>query len=219
MLSLERRLALLEGADSTGAWIIEDDYDNEQRYDNRSVASLFGLARKQRVIYLGTFSKAMFPGLRLSYMVLPEDLAGSFQIGNAELYRGGRLIEQAALAEFIADGHFSAHIRRMRQIYRERRDVLVEEMDRWLGGAVEMSGGHAGLQLLYHFRVPLDDTVVASGAMARGLVVRPLSMYYQNASTLRHGMNLGYGGVPVERIRSAVPLLVQAVDEARRRTR
>nr|WP_223871814.1 PLP-dependent aminotransferase family protein [Candidatus Dactylopiibacterium carminicum] len=216
VLSLERRLALLEGADDAGAWIIEDDYDNEQRYDNRTVASLFGLARKQRVIYLGTFSKVMFPGLRLSYMVLPEDLINAFQIGNSELYRGGRLIEQAALAEFIAEGHFSAHIKRMRQVYRERRDVLIEEMTRHLGDAVSVSGGHAGLQLLYHFNRPIDDTMVASGALTRGLVVRPLSMYYQDASTRRNGMNLGYGGVPVERIRAAVPLLAQVIEELSR---
>ena len=212
VLSLERRLALLEGADNTGAWIIEDDYDNEQHYDNRTVASLFGLSRKQRVIYLGTFSKVMFPGLRLSYMVLPDDLINAFQIGNSELYRGGRLIEQAALAEFIAEGHFSAHIKRMRQVYRERRDVLTEEMARHLGDTVSVSGGHAGLQLLYHFNRPVDDTMVASGALARGLVVRPLSMYYQHSAACLNGMNLGYGGVPVERIRAAVPVLAQVID-------
>lgn len=216
VLSLERRLALLEGADSAGAWIIEDDYDNELRHDERAVASLFGLARRQRVIYLGTFSKAMFPGLRLSYMVLPEDLVDAFQIGNAELYRGGRLIEQAALAEFIAEGHYSAHIRRMRQVYRERREVLAGEMERWFGGAVGLSGGHAGLQLLYHFNGAVDDTLLATGALARGLVVRPLSMYYQEQAARRHGMNLGYGGVPVERIRAAVPLLAQVFDELQR---
>lgn len=219
VLSLERRLALLEGADSTGAWIIEDDYDNEQHYDNRTVASLFGLSRKQRVIYLGTFSKVMFPGLRLSYMVLPEDLASAFQIGNSELYRGGRLIEQAALAEFIAEGHFTAHIKRMRQVYRERRDALRQAMQTHLGGAVSASGGHAGLQLLYHFNEPVDDAMVATHALTKGLVVRPLSMYYQGREARRNGMNLGYGGVPVERIDSAVPLLAQVVEERIRATR
>lgn len=219
VLSLERRLALLAAADEAGAWIIEDDYDNEQRYDNRAVASLFGLARKQRVIYLGTFSKVLFPGLRLSYMVLPEDLTNAFQIGNAELYRGGRLIEQAALADFMAEGHFTTHIKRMRQVYRERRDVLCAEMERWLGGAVSPSGGHAGLQLLYHFNRPIDDTMVASLALTRGLVVRPLSMYYQEKANVRQGMNLGYGGVPVERIESAMPILAQVIEEQFRAAR
>jgi GntR family transcriptional regulator / MocR family aminotransferase len=219
VLSLEPRLALLAAADEAGAWIIEDDYDNEQRYDNRAVASLFGLARKQRVIYLGTFSKVMFPGLQLSYMVLPEDLTNVFQIGNAELYRGGRLIEQAVLADFMAEGYFTTHIKRMRQVYRGRCDVLCAEMERRHGGAVSPSGGHAGLQLLYHFNCPIDDTMVASLALTRGLVVRPLSMYYQEKANVRQGMNLGYGGVPVERIESAMPILAQAIEEQFRASR
>lgn len=213
VLSLERRLELLEGADQCGAWIIEDDYDNEQRYDNRTVASLFGLSRKQRVIYQGTFSKVLFPGLRLAYLVLPEDLIDAFQIGNSELYRGGRLTEQAALAEFIAEGHFTAYIKKMRAVYRERRDTLQEAMRTHLGDAVKLSGGHAGLQLLYYFNEPVDDAMVASDALAKGLIVRPLSMYYQENQDVRNGMNLGYGGVPVERIRSAVPILARIIEE------
>lgn len=213
VLSLERRLELLEGADRSGAWILEDDYDNEQHYDNRTVASLFGLSRKQRVIYLGTLSKVMFPGLRLAYMVLPEDLVDAFQIGNSELYRGGRLVEQAALAEFISEGHFMAHIKRMRSVYRERRDTLREVMESRLGGAIKASGGHAGLQLLYHFEDPIDDAMVASAAMSKGLIVRPLSMYYQDKDRVRNGMNLGYGGVTAERIRSAGPVLAQVIED------
>ncbi|MBS1208406.1 MAG: GntR family transcriptional regulator [Proteobacteria bacterium] len=212
VLALDRRLELLEGADSHGAWIIEDDYDNEQHYDKSTVASLFGLSQKQRVIYLGTFSKVMFPGLRLAYMVLPEDLVEAFQVGNSELYRGGRLIEQAALAEFIADGHFTAHIKRMRSVYKERRDCLCEALDKRLAGAIELSGGHAGLQLLYYFTEPIDDAMVASDAMSKGLIVRPLSMYYQDQGQVRSGMNLGYGGVSVERIRTAAPMLADVIE-------
>lgn len=219
VLSLERRLELLEGADRTGAWIIEDDYDNEQRYDNRAVASLFGLASRQRVIYQGTFSKVLFPGLRLAYLVLPEDLVEAFQIGNSELYRGGRLIEQAVLAEFIAEGHFTAYIKKMRSVYRERRDVMRAEMESRLGDAISLSGGHAGLQLLYRFTEEVDDAMVASDALSKGLIVRPLSMYYQDKDLVRNGMNLGYGGVPVERIRSAVPVLAQVVEERIQATR
>lgn len=213
VLSLDRRLELLEGADRSGAWILEDDYDNEQHYDSHTVASLFGLSRKQRVIYMGTFSKVMFPGLRLAYMVLPEDLIDAFQIGNSELYRGGRLVEQAAMAEFISEGHFSAHIKRMRSVYRERRDTLREVMESRLAGAITPSGGHAGLQLLYHFTEPIDDAMVASRALSKGLVIRPLSMYYQDKAQMRNGMNLGYGGVSTERIRAAGPVLAQVIEE------
>ena len=104
VMSLARRLSLLEQAELHGAWIIEDDYDNEIRYHPHTLGSLFGQSRTQRVLYLGTFSKVMFPGLRLAYLVVPEHLAEAFSIGNAELYREGRMIEQAALAEFIEGG-------------------------------------------------------------------------------------------------------------------
>ena len=212
VLSLDRRLELLEHAHQFGSWIIEDDYDNELRYDDRPVASLFGLSQRQRVIYMGTFSKVMFPGIRLAYLVLPEDLIDPFVIGNSELFRGGRMTEQAALAEFIDDGHFTAHIKRMRSIYRERRDALSEVMESRLGDAVSVSGGHAGLQLLYRFNVPVDDTLIVSEALAEGVLCRPLSMYYANPMQIRPGLNLGFASVPVGKIKTAAETLVRVVE-------
>lgn len=212
VLSLDRRLQLLEGADQSGSWIIEDDYDNELRYHERPVASLFGLAQKQRVIYLGTLSKVMFPGLRLAYLVVPEDLVDAFVIGNSELYRGGRLAEQAALAEFIDEGYFTAHIKRMRSVYAERRDALIEAMSAQLGDAVTPSGGHGGLQLLYRFNAPLDDTMVASESLAAGVICRPLSMYYAGRERCQPGMNLGFAAVPVEKIGPAVGVLAKVIE-------
>ena len=213
VMSLDRRLELLERAHEHGSWIIEDDYDNELRYDERPVASLFGLSQRQRVIYLGTFSKVMFPGIRLSYLVLPEDLVDPFVIGNSELFRGGRMAEQAALAEFIDDGHFAAHIKRMRGIYRERRDALREVMESRLGGVVSVSGGHAGLQLLYRFNVPIDDRLVVADALAEGVFCRPLSMYYANPAQSDSGLNLGFAAVPPDRIRSAAITLTRVVEK------
>ena len=213
VLSLERRLELLAQAERCGAWILEDDYDNELRYHNQPVASLFGLSSTQRVIYVGTLSKVMFPGLRLSYLVVPEDLVDAFTIGNAELYREGRMVDQAALAEFIDSGHFTAHIKRMRTIYRERRDILLEELDRHLGNSVRVSGGHAGLQLLYWFNPPLDDAAMAADALAEGVVIRPLSLYYMNQRLSLPGMNLGFAGVPDEQIRPAAAKLAKVVEK------
>lgn len=213
VLSIDRRLELLEGAKRCGSWIIEDDYDNELRYHNTPVASLFGLSETQRVLYLGTFSKVMFPGMRLAYLVIPSDLVDAFCIGNAELFRGGRLAEQAALAEFIAEGHFTSHIKRTRPVYQERRDVLIGEMERRLGGLVSVSGGHAGLQLLYTFNQWLDDALLTSRAMAEGVIVRPLSIYYLNRAAQQPGMNLGYAAVPTERIGSAVATLSRVVEQ------
>lgn len=218
VLSLDRRLQLLENADHVGSWIIEDDYDNELRYHERPLGSLFGLSNRQRVIYLGTLSKVMFPGIRLAYLVVPEDLVDAFVIGNSELYRGGRLAEQAALAEFIDEGHFAAHIKRMRVIYAERRDTLQAAMQSRLGGAVTTSGGHAGLQLLYRFNQSVDDTMVASEALAEGVICRPLSMYYLDQSKRQPGMNLGFAAVPVERIAPATDILARVIERRLKKT-
>ena len=177
-MSLGRRLQLLEVAESHNAWIIEDDYDNEIRYHPHIVGSLFGQAHFQQVIYLGTFSKTMFPGLRLAYLVVPEHLAEDFAIGNAELYREGRMIEQAALAEFIENGHLSAHLKRMRSIYQERRNVLRRIIDTRLGDSVSTMGGLAGLQLPYFFNHAVDDVALSREMRESGIVLRPLSMYY-----------------------------------------
>ena len=212
VMALDRRLELLERAHQFGSWIIEDDYDNELRYDERPVASLFGLCRRQRVIYLGTLSKVMFPGFRLAYMVLPEDLVDPFVIGNSELYRGGRMAEQAALAEFIDEGYFSAHIKRMRSIYLERRDVLRDAMEARLGNGVGVSGGHAGLQLLYRFDRPVDDTQIAAEALAEGVICRPLSMYYADPDHSRPGLNLGFAAVPPKVIVPAAERLARVIE-------
>ncbi|MCE1186544.1 MAG: PLP-dependent aminotransferase family protein, partial [Rhodocyclales bacterium] len=149
----------------------------------------------------------------LSYLVVPEDLVDAFTIGNAELYREGRMVDQAALAEFIDSGHFTAHIKRMRTIYRERRDILLEELDRHLGNSVRVSGGHAGLQLLYWFNTPLDDAAMAADALAEGVVIRPLSLYYMNQRLSLPGMNLGFAGVPDEQIRPAAAKLAKVVEK------
>lgn len=213
VLSLDRRLELLAHAEACSSWIIEDDYDNELRYHDHPLASLFGLSGKQRVIYIGTLSKVMFPGLRLAYLVVPEDLIDPFFIGNAELYRGGRMAEQAALAEFIDDGLFAAHIKRMRGVYQERRDALRQAIEPRLGDAVSVSGGQAGLQLLYTFNQPIDDATLASQALAKGVVMRPLSMYYTERENARNGMNLGFAAVPPERIATAGGTLAELIEK------
>jgi GntR family transcriptional regulator/MocR family aminotransferase len=211
-MSLSRRLRLLEQAEASGAWIIEDDYDNEIRYHPHTIGALFGQSRTQRVLYLGTFSKAMFPGLRLAYLVVPEYLAESFAIGNAELYREGRMIEQAALAEFIDAGHLGAHLKRVRNIYQERRNVLHTAIESRLQGAVRTTGGMAGLHLPYFFETPVDDVALASEALDAGIVFRPLSMYYDDVQHQRTGMVLGFAAVPSEAIDAAAGRLCGIVE-------
>jgi GntR family transcriptional regulator/MocR family aminotransferase len=200
VLSLERRLQLLAMAEASASWILEDDYDNELRYQGSPIASMFGLTQSERVIYFGTFSKVMFTGLRLSYIVVPESLVDAFAAGNAELYRGGRLAEQAALAEFIEMGHFAAHIRRMRAIYTERREALRGVLTDRLGDAVEVSGHQAGLQLLCRLGAEVDDRALAARALQAGIVTRPLSLYACSGTAVGAGLNLGYAAVPVDTV-------------------
>jgi len=207
VLSLARRLRLLEIADRHRAWIIEDDYDNEIGCRPHAPGSLFGMSRTQRVIYLGTLSKVMFPGLRLAYLVVPPDLAEAFAIGNAELYREGRLIDQAALAEFIEGGYLGAHVRRMRGIYQERRECLREAIESRLGGLIDPIVGDAGLNLSYRFEQQCDDVALATSALKAGIIFRPLSMYFLDPAKRRAGMNLGFAAVPTERIDAAAATL------------
>ena len=212
VMSLERRLDLLEYAERHGSWVIEADYDNEMRFLSQPIASLFGLSRAHRAIYVGTFSKVLFPGLRLAYLVVPPSLAEAFTVANAELYREGRLAEQAALAEFIDDGHFIAHIRRMRPLYRERLETLRDLLTKELGTAVSFLGGHAGLHLTVQFAEPLDDVAISASALQDGVICRPLSRYSLEATTRRSGMVLGFAPVPVERMKRPVEVLLRAIE-------
>lgn len=212
-LSLPRRRSILEEAARCGAWVIEDDYDNELRYHKRPLAPLFGLSTANRVIYLGTFSKVMFPGLRLAYLVVPPDLVDPLAAGLAELYRAGRLAEQAALADFITDGHLASHIRKMRVVYLERQAVLRDAMGALLGDRLTVCGGSAGIHLLYLFNEMVDDEAVARDALAEGVVARPLSHYYLEGTNRRRGLMLGYAGVPVEGIGPAAERLAGVIEQ------
>lgn len=212
VMSLERRLDLLDYAARHDAWIIEDDYDNEIRFHPQPLASLFGLSRAQRVIYVGTFSKVLYPGLRLAYMVVPPALVDAFTIGNTELYREGRLAEQAALAEFIEGGHFGAHIRRMRALYHARLDTLRGLLERELGGAITCLGGHAGLHLPVRFETPVDDRALSAQALQRGVICMPLSSYSSRDDTRQSGMVLGFAPVPTERIAPPAEVLVRLIE-------
>jgi GntR family transcriptional regulator/MocR family aminotransferase len=146
-MSLQRRRALLAWAQQEQAWILEDDYDSEYRYAGRPLASLQGLDEADRVLYLGTLSKVLFPALRLGYVVVPPPLIESFTRGRALYGRHAPGIDQAVLAEFIADGHLARHIRRMRRLYGKRQAILVDLCHRHLAGLLEVAEAEAGMQL------------------------------------------------------------------------
>ena len=150
-MSLARRLELIEWSRHNQAVVIEDDYDSEYRYSGPPLPSLQGLAANVAVIYLGTFSKVMFPSLRIGYVIVPPGLTGRMRRAKWLADRQTPVPEQAALADFIAEGHLERHIRRMRRIYGARRDALVESLERHFGGRVEIHGEAAGMHVLARF--------------------------------------------------------------------
>jgi GntR family transcriptional regulator/MocR family aminotransferase len=212
VMSLARRRMLLEYARQHQCWIIEDDYDSEFRYGSRPLASLQGLDTAGQVIYVGSFGKTLFPGLRIGYLVVPEALAESFATASAELYREGQLLQQAVLAEFIAEGHFTSHIRKMRTLYGQRRQTVLDAAAHRYGDAMPAVGGDAGLHLVMQLPEGADDRAVAAAALERNIVVRALSGYYAEPSRAPSGLLIGYACVPDEAIAPAFNTLADAID-------
>jgi GntR family transcriptional regulator/MocR family aminotransferase len=151
-MSLARRLALIEWAGTHGAVVLEDDYDSEYRYSGPPLPAMHGLAGGAGVIYIGTFSNVMFRGLRVGYLVVPKELIPAFTIAKWMADRHTTLVEQAALADFIGEGHLERHIRRMRRLYKRRRDVLLEALDRHFGDRAVVRGDAAGLHMTVRFK-------------------------------------------------------------------
>ena len=207
-MSLPRRLALLEWARVAEAWIIEDDYDSEFRYAGRPLASLQGLDRNGRVIYIGTFSKTIFPALRLGCLVVPPDLTQIFTAVRALSGTHSPLIDQAILAEFIAEGHFARHIRRMRTLYQERQQILVKESKRQFDGLLEVSAADAGMHLIGWLPENISDKSVAEKAALAGLSVAPVSGYSFHQPT-RNGLMLGYTAFTEKQIKEGVRKLAR----------
>jgi len=196
VLSLPRRLALIEHARQHGAWILEDDYDSEFRHDGPPLAAMQGQVPDAPVVYLGTFSKTMFPALRLGFMVMPAALAERTVGVLGELVRRGHAVEQRALAAFINEGHFTRHLRRMRRLYRERQLALREAIELHWPWPVQVLGGQAGMHLVLPLPADCPDQVLAAQAMASGLSPRPLSVYGTGGIDGFHGLVIGYANTP-----------------------
>jgi GntR family transcriptional regulator / MocR family aminotransferase len=209
-LSASRRLQLLDWAQRSGAWIIEDDYDSEYRYESLPIAALQGLDRDSRVIYIGTFSKVLFPALRLGYIVIPADLVDRFAAVREAMDIFPPTLLQAALADFIGEGHFGRHIRRTRQLYRERRGVLVEALRSELGDALDVIGSEAGMHLVATLPPGSPDREISAAAARQSLWVMPLAACYLGEEA-RPGLVLGYGGTDAAEIPGAVRRLRQVV--------
>lgn len=207
-MSLPRRLALVEWARSANAWIIEDDYNSEFRYTGRPLASLQGLDPAGRVIYVGTFSKTIFPSLRLGCLVVPEELVDVFAAARALNDVHSSLIDQAVLAEFITEGHFARHVRRMRTLYETRQKVLVEECGRHLGGLLEIEAADAGMHLVGWLPEGIHDAEISRKAAERCLKLAAVSEYSSNPLP-RGGFILGYTAFDEKQIRRGIEILAE----------
>jgi len=208
VMSLPRRLRLLDWASRSGTWILEDDYDSECRYAGRPLASLQGLDKEGCVIYVGTFSKMLCPALRLGYLVVPPDVVDAFIAARAVADEHSPMMEQAALAEFITEGHFTRHIRRMRILYAEREAVLAEAL-REMGEMVDVQSGEVGLHLVAWLPPGVSDQEVSLQGAAHGVDARALSDYSLRPLP-RGGLVLGYAGYTPKEIRAGVKKLAAA---------
>ena len=195
VMSASRRLQLLGWARRSGAWIIEDDYDSEYRYESQPIASLQGLDMDDRVLYVGTFSKVLFPALRLGYLVLPPDLVSRFVAVRDATDIFPPTFPQAVAADFIREGHFARHLRRTRALYRARRGALVEALRAQLGDVLEVMGDEAGMHLtaVAVHKGRIDDHEVSVRAARQGLWAMPLSSCYVGRPA-RRGFVLGFAG-------------------------
>ena len=208
--SLPRRLALLEWARRAGAWILEDDYDSEYRYGGRPLAAMQGIDAGGRVIYVATFSKTMFPALRVGYVIVPPALVEPFSVALRHTGHSAPLVVQAALADFLAEGHFAAHVRRMRTLYAARQARLLRAARRHLGELLPLAPSEAGMHLVGDLPAGTDDVALAARAAAAGVAVRPLSAHYLERPA-RSGLLLGYAGVPEREIDRGAELLAGAL--------
>jgi len=210
-MSLPRRLALLDWARKSDALIFEDDYDGEYRYSGRPVPALQGLDRDGLVLFAGSFSKVLFPSLRLGYLVIPPDLVPRFEAVKSLISRHAPLLEQAVLCDFIADGHFGRHLRRMREVYAARSAALLEGARERLAGLLEIPEVEAGLQTVGWLCGGVDGESAARAAAARGVEVTPLSES-SRGRLARDGLQLGFAAVDEAEIRRGVRELAAALE-------
>lgn len=209
-MSLGRRLDLLEAARAAGSFLLEDDYDSEYRYAGRPLAALQGLDQGGQVIYLGTFSKVMFPGVRLGYMVVPDHLLDTFLKVRILIDAHPSSIAQAALADFIEEGHLASHIRRMRPLYAERQAALIRALG-VAGDQLSLSPADAGMHLVARLRDGVDDQAISRAAERAGVQAPPLSRHY-HGSVRASGLVLGYAGADMRTIERGSATLLDLID-------
>jgi GntR family transcriptional regulator / MocR family aminotransferase len=210
-MSAARRLRLLDWAQQADSWIIEDDYDSEYRYGSKPVASLQGIDTASRVIYIGTFSKVLYPSLRVGYVVIPPDLVDFFVSVRHAMDVSPPHLYQAVLADFISEGYFARHIRKMRTLYAERRGVLIGSLRRQFGSAVDVLGDSAGMHVTIKLSPGLKDQELSVRAAEEKLWLWPLSSCYITKPAA-DGFILGFGSTTLAEIPRAVTRLASIIE-------
>lgn len=200
-MGLARRLELLEWARKQRAWVVEDDYDGEFQYGPHRIPALCSLPHSERVLYVGTFSKTLHPGLRLGFIVLPAALVDAFACAKALSDRHSPGAVQEVLARFIADGHLLRHLRRMRELYQQRQGLLIDTLRRASGGALQLAPAAQGMHLVHETAERVNDTALSRRAAEAGVYLAPLSQYCVQAR--RRGWAFGYAGFDEAALRQA----------------
>jgi GntR family transcriptional regulator / MocR family aminotransferase len=214
-MSLARRLSLLEWARRSGTIIFEDDYDSEYRYSGRPIPALQGLDQAGVVIFAGSFSDVLFPALRLGYLVVPTDMVDIFAAAEAVSTQHPPLIDQAILCDFIREGHFARHVRRMRELYADRLATLLDATSKQLGGLLEIPPVDAGLRTVGWLKGGITAEQAAKAAAERGVEVIPLGRYAYGR-TRKDGLVLGFAAVDNRELRRGVEQLARALHGLRK---
>jgi len=199
-MSLARRLSLLKVARDKSAWVVEDDYDSDFRFEGRPLSSLQGLDQDGRVIYVGSFSRILFPALRLGFVVLPKTLVPAFLAAKSYIDGHTSIIHQAALADFFEEGYYASHLRRMRKLYKVRRQYMLDILENDFRDELRVLPSDGGLHICVAFKQPRDDIKFASKLEAEGIIVRPLSRFYRNGNK-QSGFLMGFAGYSENEVR------------------
>lgn len=199
-MSLARRLSLLKVARGKSAWVVEDDFDSDFRFEGRPLSSLQGLDQDGRVLYVGSFSRVLFPALRLGFVVLPKQLVPAFLAAKSYIDGHTSIIHQAALADFFEEGYYASHLRRMRKLYKERRQYLLDALEDDFKDELRVLPSDGGLHICVAFKNPCDDIEFSSKLESEGVIVRPLSRFYRN-SHKQSGFLMGFAGYSENEVR------------------
>ncbi|MBG1232384.1 aminotransferase class I/II-fold pyridoxal phosphate-dependent enzyme [Aestuariivirga litoralis] len=210
-MSMQQRLTLMRMASDWNAWIIEDDYDSEYRFQGQPIPALQGVAAGSRVIFVGTFAKILFPAMRLGYMVVPLNIRDRVMAALSATGQFAPLITQAALADFISEGHLARHLRRMLRLYTERRQYFTEQFEKHLTPWMELHPTDSGIQLVGLFRKRLDDRKIAAEAGKQGINVSPLSMQFRGTGK-QSGLLMGFAAADANATRRAMSGLAKLLE-------